>query len=156
MRLGGRGPRPFSPVPNSSPPPLHRAACYCLRLFAQAILQNWKNTADHSLKCPQHPSTLHVPLTSALHYRICFPPLSETGSSYIVQTGLELKLFLPQPSGSRDNSKAPRMTQSLIYYLFRRSLLKPRHHQGKSLCSFHRCAGTCGTWASHLCHLSLV
>lgn len=77
---------------------------------------DWKSSAGHSLKCPQQSHALCVPLTSTPHYRICFSLLLSQGSSYIVQSDLELKIFLPQPSGCWANSKAPR-------------LLKPQHHQ---------------------------
>lgn len=67
-------PHPFSPVPPiSSPPHCTGTARCCLRLFAQAILQDSKCSTDHSLKMASIPHTLHVPLTLAFFLRWGLP-----------------------------------------------------------------------------------
>lgn len=61
--------------------PLHRiSAVLRLWLFAQAILQDPESSTDHSLKMASTPQ--HSPCSPDSGF------LSETGSSYIVQTGL--------------------------------------------------------------------
>lgn len=112
-------PHPFSPVLFPAPPPREQHAAASGALHQVFGKVDWKSSPGHSLKCPQQSNALCVPLTSTPHYRICFSLFLRQGSSYMVQSDLELKLFLPQPSGCWDNSKAPHMTDCLfiIYFL---------------------------------------
>lgn len=96
---------PSFPIPpDLFPTPLHKSSMGVLQALCTgcsaglATLSNALNTPDST--CSPDPGFL-----------------SETGSSYIVQTGLEHKQFLPPPSGYWDNTKALTRLTQLTYYL---------------------------------------